>query len=220
MVRRNALLVLAGLGLLAGCGDEVESKPPASSGRGSCQANVDFVACGGDIEGRWALRTGCTYMEAPQPWGDEEACQDVPSSFAVTYTSGAWEFRADGTSSTRISVKIEETAYFDDACLLEGSASPNPSQACHEWEGPITEWESDSVTGHNVCEYANGICTCVASMNEMAQPETSGRYEVVGSEIRLDGAPAGFQFCRSGDSLEIQMTVPGGITRMVWERDS
>jgi len=158
---------------------------------------VGYEACGGDVVGRWEIRSLCpddaeaAAALCESPYDDREVCVGNGNTTQCNgTTTGTFEFTEDGQVLFEQTVTMTVEWVFTDECLQ--AASRNPADSA---EGRCANQGNERLT----CTYSSAGCHCVGE--PIVQPDSgSGTYSITDDEIQLgDDPPA--SYCVDGDSL-------------------
>jgi hypothetical protein len=202
----GALLVLALLFALQGCGDD-DDDDGTGFGIQSCEA---FTACGGDVVGSWTLTGVCIdgLEDMFADIADQPGCEDFFGAFRAS-ANGEFTFSEDGMASVegssftfQIDVKVTS------ACVkgLGGANATLDSARCDMMESSQANRDSQSIAGAT-CSFGGGACNCKVASVPMPLGG-NGPYEVQGNDL-IQGGDTN-PFCVDGDRLTVRTSAGAG----------
>ncbi|MFT3925748.1 MAG: hypothetical protein QM778_24615 [Myxococcales bacterium] len=172
--------------------------PKNAPAPGSCGA--DFVACGGDVVGSWAFKTGCI-SAPPEALGvtlpsEVASCSMKPVPVVAIGVTGNTTFGADLSYSIEQMVTLNPSLQIPASCLDELSAKQGSPVTCADLGGiPMGE-------------------LCVRNLTPETTPETGmGTYTLQGAMLQLTEAGGSapsevLSYCVQGNTLTVRRERP------------
>ncbi len=185
---------LTALALLAGCGmedaDEEHEGPPSSS-KPSPRDCRTFTPCGGDLLGRWVMRSSCVGSAVNDP-----ACAGYATNQSVSGTA-IYDFGSDATLRYEGEVHVRYDVSATEACA-QAVAHKDAAGYCK-----LIQDSSDDnprVPATIDCTASDGLCTCHGDQGPISGGADS-RYSVSGNSVTIDSDTLGY--CVAGDTLTL-----------------
>jgi len=203
MKRTTLLAMMVAVGIpLSGCGG-------GGGGVPTCSA---FTACGGELDGQWAIDGVCTegdLSEAMLSSSDLPAeCKNALQSVSVQM-SGTLTY-ASGTETSDIKMTMKAKYTFTAACIsaMAGMTVPMSQEACSA-AGSVGSGDPEAPVVS--CSLAGNACSCTMTMD--MQGADMDTYTVSGSTIIYSGGDTA-QFCVSGNNLTMRHISDGEVPAM------
>jgi hypothetical protein len=198
--RRAALgAVLAFVGLAA-CGGSDE--PPATCGT--------FAACGGAIEGTWAVEKTCATPTMTIPTG---ICGDAVVDFSMAQGAGQVTFAKDGSYTGGLGLTGTAKLMLPAACLSISGQMLTCPQLSLAIALAQTQNAQLAALGTFACS-GTTTCNCVATLPAMP-PTSTGTYVTANSTLTLTAQgqqPQALPYCVKGNRLEAALPLPTAVT--------
>jgi hypothetical protein len=173
---------------------------------GACPA---FTPCGGDIVGRWQLRTICGATTSAG-----STVPECSSEIQAQTTSGntTYDFAADGTVTVSGALELDVALAVTDACS-QASIGVDAATYCATVDGTASgSGGSSGMTSTGVvtnCTYTAPICHC--QLIESVSTNAAGTYTVKGTQITVVTRQATTSdYCISGDTLLVSSATTSG----------
>ncbi|HOC99103.1 MAG TPA: hypothetical protein PKH54_04105 [Myxococcota bacterium] len=165
--------------------------------------DLSFSACGGDPVGEWAIQAYCfdTRREnnMDNPYEEVPDCANGNSTFVVDIEwLGTINVNSDGTTATHMGHHAKMIATLNDKCLKAmGQGQVSAAQMCDV----LGQQAADD--GAEV-QYKGGKCTITMDQGEDWDEPTTGTWEKVGNELRMNDDDETVPYCVSGNTLTVQ----------------
>jgi hypothetical protein len=170
---------------------------------------TDFVACGGEITGKWRVASICLLSgveDLRELWGCEELTQDFWYDYRMLI-----DFKSSGNYSAVVDAEAVQTVVLPFACLPE-------DEDCRTLLGDDDADASDGSTV--IVKTVDKGCSIEAREAETQSEE--GTWEVSGVELTMTNStgPSTSDYCVSGDTLTVKNSneVTGRVSWGVFER--
>lgn len=167
--------------------------------------DLSFSACGGDPVGEWEIQAYCfdTRREnnMDNPYEEVPDCANGNSTYVVDIEwLGSISVTADGKTATHMGNHITMTMTLNDKCLKAmGQGQVPPAQMC-DVLGQQGAGEGA------VVEYKGGKCVVTMDRGEDWDEPTTGTWEKVGNELRMNDDDETVPYCVSGGTMMVQHT--------------
>jgi hypothetical protein len=188
---------------LAGCG--------GGSGSGSCSG---LAACGGVIEGTWAIDSMCIAGDVlgamSSSMGLPSACSGVLKSFSFENPSGTLTY-AGGNETANLSIGMRMEMAYNSACAsaMAGTTITVDATICAAMQQQL---QSDPTYSSATCSFSNGACDCVVKSQNTSTGVTG--YTTSGSTIQYTDGSDPADYCVSDPKLTERQVSPdfGNLT--------
>ena len=165
----------------------------------------DFSACGGDLDGEWAL-TGAVFCNDPAEllvtsFGQSPACRDTLADLELPVRG---YLKVDGSHcAIEMYFYAAVTIAISSACVAALGGPPSMGQACAELNAEFSQSAAtDSEMASGYCSLSGGDCRCTVITQERQAAESG-----------LCNSDLPSHACRQGDALEL-LSPPSSSTPM------
>jgi hypothetical protein len=200
------------LQLLIACGPQATEDKPAKDKSSSPTAPTvsdcaSFSACGGNVAGRWRVRSACVGAVA------NPACPGYASNRTTSGTA-IYDFGADGVLRYEGSINVGYDISVDESCT-QAIAHKDAAAYCKLVEGSSDD--NPRVPSTITCSASDGRCSCHVDQGPITAAEDSS-YALDGNTLTLlaGGNATSLGYCVSGSSLTLG--TPAGDPAIVMVR--
>jgi len=188
-------LALLSITLLGACGikptgEEEDDDRPAPPTTNDC---ATFTPCGGNLVGRWLLRTSCVGTIV-----DDPAC-DGYASHQTTSGTATYDFGSDGVLRYAGEVRVEYDISVTPECA-QAVAHKDLAGYCKLVEA--SRDDNPRVPASISCSVSDALCECHVEQGPIAAGADSS-YATSGNSVTIlaDGDASSFGYCVRDDTL-------------------